>query len=744
MSSKRIDGPALVLLVFALGGLSACASSPQQPAGVAPRPAAVPAEQTVTTAEALLEPPPAALRVADRVTLTGRELGTMWTFENPPLEYWRERYGFDATPAWLEKVRLASVRYGEICSASFVSPNGLVATNHHCARECIEAVSTEQHDYLVEGFYAASREDELLCPDLFLDQLVEIEDITQRIQAAAPAGADEARIAAAIDSASQAIEGECEATTDFQCQVVSLYHGGQYKLYRYRRYAPVKLVFAPELQAGFFGGDPDNFTYPRYALDVAFVRAYEPGGSTPASTPAYFQWDEDGAREGELVFVTGNPGTTSRLFTVAQVMYERQYRHPFIVRLLRGQRDILQEIARQSPEAERQVRDQLFGIENSLKAFTGQLAGLNDSLLLGRKIRWEREFRQRIEADPALRAQYGDVWDRLARIQARKLELSPRLNANNIEFLPSPHLRLAGLLVRYVRQAALPEAERDEAFRGERLAQIETMLRNPVPIDPEQSARVLALRLDIARQFLPPDDPFIREAFRPGETPEQAARRLTRETRIADAAFRQELLAGGAPAVAAATDPMVRLARQMEDAFARLEPQWSETLAAEQVQRARLGRALFAAYGTQVPPDATFTLRITDGVVARYPYNGTFAPPHTSIFGLYARASEFGNEMPWTLPESFAERREHVDMSTPLDFVTTNDITGGNSGSPMIDRDARVVGLVFDSNIEGLPYVFLYGVPEAGRAVGVHSAGILEALRNVYRADALVRELTTH
>jgi hypothetical protein len=742
MSMNRNAYPALSLLVASLLGLTACASRQQEPVAVAPTPVAAPEERTVTTAADVLQPPAAALRVADRVTLTGRELGTMWTFENPPLDYWRERYGFEATPAWLEKVRLASVRFGEICSASFVSPNGLVATNHHCARQCIEAVSTSERDYLTEGFYAPRREDELVCPDLFLDQLVEIQDVTQRVRAAVPAGADETRIAAATDSARQAIVAECENTTDFQCQVVSLFHGGQEMLYRYRRYAPVKLVFAPELQAGYFGGDPDNFTYPRYTLDVAFVRAYQPDGETPASTPHYFEWDADGAQEGELVFVTGNPGTTSRLFTVAQVMYERQYRHPFILRLLSGQRDILLEIARRGPEAERQVRDQLFGIENSLKAYSGQLAGLQDSMLLGRKIRWEREFRQRIEADPALRAEYGDVWGRLERIQQRKLELSPRINANNIDFLAPPHLQLAGYLVRYVRQMGLPEDQRGEAFRGENAARIENLLRNPVPVDTAQSIRVLTLRLDIARQFLPPDDPFIREAFRPGETPEQAARRLVTETRIADPAFRQELLAGGAAAVAASNDPMVRLARQMEDEFARLQPQWNEVQAAERVQNARLGRALFAAYGTQLPPDATFTLRITDGVVARYPYNGTVAPPHTSIYGLYARASEFGNEMPWTLPKAFAERRDAVDMSTPLNFVTTNDITGGNSGSPMIDREARIVGLVFDSNVEGLPYVFLYGTPESGRAVGVHSAGILEALRNVYRAEALVRELT--
>ncbi len=521
---------------------------------------------------------------------------------------------------------------------------------------------------------------------------------------------------------------------------MSLFHGGQYKLYRYRRYQPVKLVFAPELQAGFFGGDPDNFTYPRYALDVAFVRAYRPDGRSPAATPNHFAWDVDGAREGELVFITGNPGSTSRQITVAQLMYEQRYRHPFLIQYLEGQRDFLEWLAAMGPEMERQVRDQLFGIENSLKAYNGQYGGLRDTVLVGRKIRWERELRSRVDADPRHRARYGDAWDEMAGIQRQKLVVSPRLNVNNPEFLGDPYSQLAGTLVRYVRETQKPEAERLEGYRGEDLAQLEQVLRQPSPVNPEVGTRLLAIRLDLARRWLPPDDPFIRLAFRPGEDPRQAAERLVRETRVADVQFRESLIRGGPAALEASQDPMIRLALHMDDALRDLQPRWERLTAAQTVQEERLAGALFAVYGTQLPPDATFTLRISDGVMKGYPYNGTVAPARTSFYGIYERAYNFDNAMPFTLPESFAERRERVDLATPFDFVTTNDITGGNSGSPMIDREARVVGVAFDSNIEGLPNEFLYS-DVAARAVGVHSAGIVMALRDIYRAEALVAEL---
>ncbi len=730
------------LATFVLAGcvaLAGCASA----AGPQPEPRAVPAPgetpERVAT-EAPLRPSEASLRAAEGIELTGLETGTMWTFENPPLDYWEATYGFRPDDAWLEHVRLSSVRYGEICSASFVSAAGLVMTNHHCARDCAEAVSTESVDYVTQGFYAASPEEELVCPDLYLDQLVEIEEVTARVKAAAPEGASDSAAVAAREAEREAIEEACEADSGLECQVVSLYHGGQYQLYTYRRYSPVKLVFLPELQAGFFGGDPDNFTYPRYALDVAFARAYEADGSTAARTPHHFEWDPEGAAEGEPVFLTGNPGSTSRLATVAQVMYEQRFRHPFIVTILEGQRELLRSIAVRGPEAERAVRDDLFSVENSLKAFSGQLAGLRDTTLIGRKIAWQRAFRDRVAARPELADGYSGAWDRMAGIQTEKLATSPPLNVNNPDFLGGPYEATAASLVRYARQMALPEAERDSAYRGEALAETEAGLRGPIRADPEVAARLLELRLRIAHRFLPPDDPFRALAFRSGESPEAAAGRLIRQTSVLDPEFRNRIMEGGAAAPAEAEDPLLRIAAHMVEALPGLQRRWEEITASESATEERLADALFAVYGTEIPPDATFTLRISDGVMRRYPYNGTFAPSYTTYFGLYARAAEFGNEDPWTLPASFAARRDEVALAAPLDFVTTNDITGGNSGSPMIDREARIVGLAFDGNIEQLPNEFVF-TTEAARSIGVHSAGIVEALRSIYRADALLAEL---
>lgn len=692
------------------------------------------------TREPRLTTPAEAERVAARAELTGIETGTMWTFENPPLAYWASQYDFRPDPEWLDHVRLSSVRFGEICSASFVSPEGLVMTNHHCARDCAEAVSTEEVDYVENGFYAANREAELVCPDLYLDQLVRIADVTTQVRGAASAGATSTEITRAQEAERERIDEECESRSDNECQVVSLYHGGQYQLYEYRRFQPVKLVFIPELQAGFFGGDPDNFTYPRFVLDVAFVRAYAPDGTTPAETPHHFDWDPEGADEGELVFVTGNPGSTDRQATVSQLLYEQAYRHPFIVQVLEGQRRILRHIASFGPQAERAMRDQLFSVENSLKAFGGQLAGLRDTLLMGQKVRWEAEFRSRIAADQALAAEFGGTWDELTDIQFEKMRVSPRLNANDPGFGGNPVTQTAAGVVRYVRQMARPEAERDGAYRGDSLAATEAALLSPIQVNPDIARMLFELRLEIADRWLEPEDPFRALAFEAGETSAQAAARIMSATRIGDAAERSALLSEGLPALATTTDPLIRLAAHMVEEHEGLLPKWEELQAAESVQEERLARALFAAFGTDLPPDATFTLRISDGVVRRYPYNGTFAPPRTSVGGMYERAANFEGEMPWTLPSAWAARRAQVNPDTPLNFVTTNDITGGNSGSPMIDRDARVVGLAFDGNIEQLPNEFLFRTG-AGRTIGVHSAGITEALRAVYEAEALLAEL---
>jgi hypothetical protein len=732
LRSARV-ATALAATLFLLA--TACAPTAPPAEAPAPRAPAVASEWT-----GALQPSAGALRAAETASLTGLELGTMWTFENPPREYWQRTYGFSPTEEWLEHVRLSSVRYGQHCSASFVSPTGLVMTNHHCALDCIEAVSTGANDYVVDGFYAPGRGQELTCPGLFLDQLVDIEDVTARVHGAAPADAPAAEVAAAQAQARSRIEAECSAAAELTCQVVSLYHGGQYQLYKYRRYAPVKLVWAPDVQAGFYGGDPDNFTYPRYNLDVSFLRAYEPDGETVASTPHYFRWNARGAGDGELVFITGNPGSTARLATVPQLVYEQRTRHPFVVEFLAAQSEVLHAYAARGPEQDREVRETLFSVDNSLKAFTGQLGGLQDTLLMGRKIRWEREFRARVQADPALRAAYGDAWDRVAEIAARRNEIYSQVNLYNPDFMGAPHLQMAGTLVRYIRETARPEAERPPAFRGERLDQLRQMLAEPTDPDPTLALPLLAARLDLAGRWLPEGDPVYGDILRPGEAPAAAAERVAGATRILDPAFRQSVMAGGPDALEASTDPVVVLARRMDARHRDVMARWQQIGADQSVQAQRLAEALFGVFGTHIPPDATFTLRITDGVVAGYPFNGTMAPPFTSIFGLYERANNFDDEMPWTLPRPFAQRRGDVDMATYYNFVSTNDITGGNSGSPMIDREGRIVGIAFDGNIEQLPNEFLFSTV-AGRTVGVHSAGILEALRSVYRTHALLQEL---
>jgi hypothetical protein len=716
---------------------AACASGGATPATQAPPPQTTPAATDARTD--LLAPSDAALRAAERAELNGLELGKMWTFQDPPVEWWEEQYGFTPSDEWLEKVQTASLRFGGFCSASFVSPDGLILTNHHCARGCIEDLSTAEADYLEDGFYAPTRDAEQSCPELYVDQLTGVEDVTDQVLAAGrDVETDTARARAQTERAAE-IEEACEEETGLTCQVVSLWHGGRFHLYRYQRYEPIKLVFAPEHQAASFGGDYDNFTYPRYALDIAFLRAYEENGD-PIRPEAWFAWDEDGAQDGEPVFIVGNPGSTSRLYAVSQIMYEKYRRHPYIVQYLTDYVELLRWIGSMGPDAERSVREQLASFENSLKAYSGQLEGLQDTLLVGRKIHWEADLREAVRSDPELRTEFGGVWDEMAAIQAAKVPVAQRMSIYNIGFIGDPQLALGGQLIRYIRESAKPADERGEDYGAEELAEMEQQLLGPSPVNPEIAIRFLAIRLRLARNYLPADDPFVQAAFRAGETPMDAARRIAGTTRIMDPEFRRTLIEGGAGAVQAESDIGIRLARIMEDSFQELSARMDELTAREAVQEERLANALFAVKGTRIPPDATMTLRITDGIVTGYPYNGTLAPPRTAFAGIFERAFNFDYEEPFQLPERYIEAEDRIDMLTPLNFVTTDDITGGNSGSPMLSRDAEIVGAAFDGNIESLPNEWLYDETVA-RTVGVHSAGILEALRNIYQAEALVEEL---
>ncbi len=659
--------------------------------------------------------------------------GTMWTFDAPPLDYWQARYGFRPDSAWLENVRLASIRLPN-CSASFVSAEGLVMTNHHCARPCITAVSPADTNYQETGFTARTREEEKRCPGLYVDQLVAIEDVTDRVRGSVTADG----AAAQVEQRERAIGGiveECQQGGSV-CQVVALYQGGIYSLYRFTRYDDVRLVFAPEEAISFFGGDPDNFTYPRYALDVTFMRVYR--DDQPFRPANYLRWDDEGAEEGELVFVTGNPGSTGRLLTMAQLEYLRDVNYPFQLALIERNLGLLRELAGASEAAARQYQNQIFSLENAQKAITGYRSGLIDSALMADKAAFEADFRRRVAADPELAARYGAAWDSIAAAQRRLGEIAVRNSYYGVGF--STPLNLALGLVRLPAEEALPDSARLPQYRGDGLANVRRALTGAVQFDTATERRMIAMQLAAARDALGADDPFV-QAVLQGRTPEEAAAAMLRGTRMADQAFRRQLVEGGARAVERSNDPLIVVARRINAVARPVALEAARLNATISANAERIGEAIFAAYGTSLPPDATFTLRISDGVVKSYPANGTITPWRTSYYGLYERAVNFGNEHPFRLPERWVAAEDSLDLAAPVNFVSTNDIIGGNSGSPVIDRDARVVGLIFDSNIQGLPNRFAFTDAQA-RSVSVHTRGITEALRSVYGAARIADELT--
>ena len=664
--------------------------------------------------------------------------GTMWTFDAPPLAYWKREYGFTPDQSWLDHVRLASLRLPG-CSASFVSADGLVLTNHHCARPCVASASPADTNYSVTGFVASSPADEKRCSTLYVDQLQSIENVTSQVRAAITAATPAAQVAQR-DSVIGRIERACGGAGQI-CQVVSLYQGGMYSLYRYKRYTDIRLVMVPEEATAFFGGDPDNFTYPRYDLDMALLRVYE--DDKPYHPADYFRFSTTGAKDGALVFVTGNPGSTGRLLTLAQMRFLRDIEYPATLGVYARGLGVLDTLIARDSSYARRFENLVFGIQNSVKAVRGYRSGLVDTAIMARKAEFERDLRARVAADPALRAKYASAWPAIARAEGELQRLGTKLVYYN--FSPnapfgSRLLNLAGGIVRLPREAALPDAKRLPQYRGDGLKQIRAMLLSDQPVDTLMDRLALAAYLRAAQRALPAGDPYLR-AVLGGRSPDAAAAELVGGTSLASHDARAKLVEGGAAAVARSTDPMIVLARTIEPLSRRVQARSAELEAVVSANANKVGQALFAVYGTTLPPDATFTLRISDGVVKGYPYNGTIAPYHTTIYGQFGHATAFDNVPPFRLPPRWWAARDSLDFSTPLDFVSTNDIIGGNSGSPVIDRDGKLVGLIFDGNIESLPNRFIF-TDAVARSVSVDSRGILEALRHVYGAPRLADELT--
>ena len=659
----------------------------------------------------------------------------MWTFDNPPLDQLRERYDFVPTPDWLEHVRLASVRLNDGGSGSFVSPRGLVMTNHHVALNQVQNLSSADADYVTDGFYAPSLADELQAPDLEINVLVSMEDVTRPVETAVAPGASEEQALAERRAEIARIEKDSLDATGLRSNVVTLYRGGEYWLYRYKQYTDVRLVFAPESQAAFFGGDSDNFTYPRYNLDVAFFRVYEDG--VPADTSHYLRVDRAGPAKDELVFVIGNPGSTDRLRTLDQFRYERDVRHPAYLAYFDTYERLLREYAAQGPEQARQVGNRLLGITNSKKAFTGQLQGLRDPDVWTTLEQRETDLRERIAGIPAA-GPAANAYDAVA----RATDEAARTFKQRVyrSFVGSTLAEIAGIIVRYVDETSKPDGDRLPGYQESELQSLEFRLFSPAPIYPGLEEHLVAGFLEAARQELGRNDPFV-TAVLVDRSPTEVAADLIRNTTLEDVDARRALVAGGAAAVAASTDPLVVMMRKLDPQRRIAQESFRDEVESVLEQAgATLAQARFDVYGRSVHPDATFTPRLAYGTVIGYPMNGTQAPHQTTLYGLFDRAVSFGRTGEYALPTRFWERRDRLDLSTPVNFVSTADIIGGNSGSPVINRDGDFVGLIFDGNIESLVGRFTYD-DLVSRAIAVHPGYIIEAVEKLYDAEALAAEL---
>jgi hypothetical protein len=677
----------------------------------------------------------------------------MWTFDNPPRKQWKERYNFEPTAMWLENVRLASVRLNDGGSGSFVSGNGLLMTNQHVASGQLQKVSTPERDYTKEGFYAPSNAEELKCPDLEINVLLSYEDVTRRVQGAVKTGASDKEANEQRKSEMAAIEKESSEKTGLRSEVVTLYSGGEYWLYRFKKYTDLRLVFAAEEQIAFFGGDYDNFTYPRYDLDVAFFRVYE--NNQPLKTEHYFKWSQNGPADGEFVLAPGNPGSTNRLLTTSQIHFQRDVGNTLQMQVWTSRRDALARYSQTSAEAARRAGGSRRSFENSIKRLVGQQEGLMNPRMMTKKEAEEKTLREKVASKPELQQAYGGAWDEIATAyrdyptMAKRLAFST-LTPSRVDLFGTsfgnPISRLATIaaaIVRYSEETRKPNVKRYDELRDSNLESFRFSLLSRAPIYPEMEEYLLAAWLEEARKTLGADDPFVKAALA-GSTPAAAAKRVVSGTKLADVDARKALLEGGADAVAKSDDPMIVLARNVEPITREMRAWMEEKIQSVEASAGqKIAQARFAVYGKSVYPDATFSLRISYGKVMGYEEDTTLVPYKTTFFGLYDRARSFDEKPPYDLPQRYREAKSKLDLSTPLNFVYTADTIGGNSGSPIINRNAEIVGLNFDSNIQKLPNRYWYVEDsEGGRAVAVHSAAIIEALRKLYGADALAKEIT--
>jgi hypothetical protein len=655
----------------------------------------------------------------------------MWLFNDLPVELLKERHGFEVTSDWSQHLRLSSVRFNSGGSGSFVSSNGLVLTNHHVAADTLFKLSTPERNIMEQGFLARSNDEELKAPDLELNQLVNISDVTERVNAAVTE-------AMSIDEATKArrgrmaeIEKEAFDQSGLRSDVVTLFGGAKYHLYQYKKYTDVRLVWAPETKAAFFGGDADNFEYPRYNLDATLMRVYEDG--EPAKIENFLGWSDQPAKAGDLVFVSGHPGRTQRIFTVAAMKYLRDDRLPFMLDLLRRKEILMQQFGLEGAEAQRRARDELFGIQNSRKAYTGMLAGLQDPAVIAEKARREHALLEAVRSNPELQ-ELASAWETVAELQEAQ-----RVSLRKVTSFRSRSYDIAETLNLMATEDQKPNSDRLREFGEAGRESLMQDLLSEAPIYEDLERVKLADELARLIEWRGGDDVLVADVMH-GKGPTDRAADLLSSSTLADVEYRKQLAEGGPAAIDASKDPLLELARLMEPLY-RSEREASEQMG-EQLRQAyaKITEATVAVEGTGTYPDATFTLRLAFGVVKGYAEDGVQISPTTDIAGAYEHAMKHGNDGDHKLPESWMEAKDDVDLSTDLNFVCTADIIGGNSGSPVVNREGKLVGLIFDGNIQSLTSDYIYSDVQ-GRAVSVAGVGIREALRAVYQAPGLANQL---
>jgi len=660
----------------------------------------------------------------------------MWTLNNFPSAKVGQTYGFSPDQAWLEHVQLSSARWGQGCSASFVSPNGLVMTNHHCARSCVQSLSTPKDNYIANGFYAKSQEQEQRCPALDIQQLTNISDVTDRVNKATTGKTGEP-YNQALKAEKAAIEKECSnGDAKTLCEVVTLYSGARYNLYKYRRFDDVRLVFAPEEQIAFFGGDPDNFMFPRYDLDVSFVRVYEDG--KPAHLDHYLKWSPDGPKDGMLTFVSGHPGRTEREDTAAQLAYERDYALPRQIAYLSEYRGMLNQFQTRGAEQARISNTALFGAENSLKVFKGRQEALVDPEQFQRKAAEEKELRAKVDADANLKSTCGGAWQEIsaAVMKQRALDV-PYLYLERNRGFQSRLFTQARTLVRAAEELPKPNGERLPEYVESRIPTVKQGIASTAPIYPELEIETLTFSLTKLREVLGPDDATVKAIFGP-KSPREIASAAVKGTKLGDPAYRKSLFEGGRQAIDGSSDSMILLVKQVEPFALAVRKQYEKEVESVLKKNGELlGRARFAVYGNSIYPDATFTLRLSYGTVKGWEENGKPVYPLTTLGGAFERAT--GRD-PFALPQSWLDAKSKLNLATPFNASTSNDIIGGNSGSPMINQKAEVIGLIFDGNIHSLGGDYWFD-EKLNRAVSVTSSALLEALDKIYGATRVINEI---